>query len=313
MSLISIIFISTFILVAISRTIYYHIRYGLEKKLFNPVLATALLIFLSSLLFLIHAIVTIAGVLDPSRFEVVVYPNVAGFEDVEDISVKGGKQAGYAFLVAGGTVGLASLQVFTSWQQIAVKASRFGGDKSELISRTKLISIRVFVLVSLFLILIAVVFDQLSLGSIFVGFIAICLAIGYPLVYVSLKETFKNMMVDGNQYVDKLLNLIRFCCKVNAVCLFLSGTLLLAFYPLLLYYPFLLIPGKFNFIVFIRDIITFIGLLQIGVMAWYVNSVIDQGMPTNTTGGGIWGKWDSQHSKLAVSATSKQGGTLPRK
>lgn len=292
------------LLIAIFRTLYLHFRYGIKKSRFDPVILTGSFIFVGALLILVHALGTMPSMLISDRFEIVLYDILGDDEDFEDVSTNAGKGLGYSLLIGASLAGLASVHIFASWQKIIINASRFSGERKQLIANGTLRAMNVFIFFFLLVVTISTIVDQLAISTLFIAVLAIVLAIVYPIAYLLLRKTFRNLEVIGEEYVKRMVDLIRYCCLVNAIALFTTGIILTIFYSLLIDFDAVLTPGKFNYIVALRDLALLISLGQATVMAWYVNAVANRGYNKTPTSAGIWKGWDSQHQKLISGGTN---------
>lgn len=293
-----------FIAVAIIRTILYHFLYGVRMKGVDPVVFTAGYILISVGFVFANSMINISAALGPGNFEIISYDKDLITDGEEFVTAKGGKFSAYALIIGAGCVALASLQIFVSWQAIAVKASSFSSERTQLVAANTLIAIKGFVVLYTFLLVITTATDQISLASFIVVMFALSLAVGYPCAFLVLQKTFENLQVDGNEYVKTMISLIRYCCKVNAISLLLSGLSLTIFFVFYANYQLYLTPGSFNYIVLFRDFGSFSGLLQLTVMSWYINSVANRAkMKTSSL---LWNRWDSHHDKLLTRTASKR-------
>lgn len=270
-------FLSLCVFVLITRTLCFNLFLGFGPKGKDPVFYAGVCVFLSSFLLFLFSIFHIPAVFDPSRFEISEFRIVIGSEVglVEDIIVKRGVFAIYCLVLGSGFQFFAAIFVVLSWQRVIAKAAKF--ESPESVKKANRIERRSYIFISVYILLLIALFSGklLQVGAFLIAVSSVIIALLYLGVAYKLVEILKTIQVNGEGGVEITIGLVKRVCLINNVCL--SSIAVIAIVYAFTYIDFerKLDLGQFNHIMFIRDLGTLAGVIELAATAWYVNAITD--------------------------------------
>lgn len=259
---------------------------------------TGLSIFCGAFALLLHGCLILSGLIEPSRFELVIFQDrVLG--PFDDVNVTHGRVATYSLFFATSFFVLASLQIFHTWHQVFVRFSIYEGLQKHFLRRVIQLLIKLLIVTYLAFSILVVFADEVFLSLFLIGSLLVILGFAYPLSYVRLQTLLTKFSATHNTFIRKVLKLIKYCCKVNGICLFIISVLTAPFSFLVGGFAKRIESGKINYILFLREFAGLTGLYLLTVLSWYINTMVKRKhMKRNFILRRFWERWDKANTEL---------------
>lgn len=271
-SIVYVIFQLYFVLIPITRTVFFYTCYRLktkkpvEKQGNNVALSIAFFIWTLSAFFIANVALRVRTFYDPNFFVVKVFnfreTIQAGYYDCEYTT----------FLL--GTIChlLAIVLIMFSWLSVLVKVSEIFPNTENIISERSLQKIIATssLLISVAFITLFILTDKVFL-TVFTSVLTLVGTLFFLVTYFRFRKVTKTMIGSGS---SKQLNLIATTFKVNVTCFTLITVLSAIFFALATQHLRVLGVGAFNYIQVVREVTSFITLVALSYTSYYVHRIV---------------------------------------
>lgn len=258
---------------------YFHLlkkerKHSLQDSTSISVLYTVGVLYsLSTLSILLYSILELPSAFNSKKFIVQKFNELDGSE-VDQIISFYGNYTTILLIISVIFMLFGSLTIILSWIDVLKQISKYFPTYFTTLQQKGISFLKIFLVLSTIVSILLLTFGNGGILSLFVSILLFIVLIIYSWLTFSFLRVLKKIMKNNNQ--TKLKSTIKLVSRTYillAICMVVGFCLLLTVSILLPTYPETLVPGEFNYILFLVHLSFWTELIKSSVALWYITKV----------------------------------------